>query len=90
MSGQEARAPTYDRQLLLLGPKRNVVLDLWEILRYGLTATAMPTMSPPTDCRRPSGISRASDCWGGLLSNAHDQLADAIGRDIAATANSGP
>ena len=28
-------ALTYDRQLLLLGSKRNEVLDLWEVHRYG-------------------------------------------------------
>ena len=27
--------PTYDRQLLLLGPKRNAILELAEIERYG-------------------------------------------------------
>src|ERR1700724_1420167 len=27
--------PLYDRELLLLGAKRNVVLDLWEVQRYG-------------------------------------------------------
>src|SRR5215471_2329422 len=29
------QAPLYDRQLLLLGAKRNAVLDLWEVRRYG-------------------------------------------------------
>jgi hypothetical protein len=27
--------PVYDRELLLLGAKRNAVLDLWEVQRYG-------------------------------------------------------
>ncbi len=25
----------YDRELLLLGPKRDTVLELWEVQRYG-------------------------------------------------------
>jgi hypothetical protein len=28
--------PTYDRQLLLGGAKRNAVLELWEVKRYGI------------------------------------------------------
>jgi hypothetical protein len=35
MSNEEAVALTYDRDLLLLGPKRNALLDLWEVCRYG-------------------------------------------------------
>jgi hypothetical protein len=27
--------PVYDRELLLLGAKRNAVLNLWEVQRYG-------------------------------------------------------
>ena len=32
---QDQATPAYDRQLLLLGPKRNVVLDLAEVHRDG-------------------------------------------------------
>ena len=32
---QHPVADFYDRQLLLLGRKRNAVLELWEIERYG-------------------------------------------------------
>jgi hypothetical protein len=34
MSSEGASAITYDRQLLLLGSKPNVMLDLSEVLRY--------------------------------------------------------
>jgi len=37
VSGERAgkRDPLHDRQLLLLGAKRNAVLELWELQRYG-------------------------------------------------------
>jgi hypothetical protein len=31
-----ASQPTYDRHLLLSGIKRNAVLELWEVQRYGI------------------------------------------------------
>jgi hypothetical protein len=34
-TSKEAVMPTYGRQLLLLGPKRNSVLELWEV-RHGI------------------------------------------------------
>jgi hypothetical protein len=34
-SNNEAMMSVYGRQLLLLGPKRNSVLALWEVSRYG-------------------------------------------------------
>ena len=34
-SGSDSRSSTYDRQLLLSGSKRNAVLELWEVQRYG-------------------------------------------------------
>jgi hypothetical protein len=33
---------TYDRQHLLLGPKRNAVLELWEVHRYGTDSYGDP------------------------------------------------
>ena len=35
MPEQEAETPSYDRRLLLAGPKRSTVLALWEVQRYG-------------------------------------------------------
>jgi len=35
MSGEESVRSLYGRQLLLLGAKRNSVLELWEVLRFG-------------------------------------------------------
>lgn len=35
VSSDDAVVSSYGRQLLLLGAKRNSVLELWEVLRYG-------------------------------------------------------
>ena len=81
----------YDRQLLLLGPKRDVVLELWEVQRYGSDSYGDPAYVsvyglPPTTWHE-KGIRllgrTAVEC-------TRDQLADAIGRDTAAVANSAP
>ena len=40
---QGSGAAFYDRQLLLLGPKRNRVLDLREVLRYGTDSYGDPS-----------------------------------------------
>ena len=36
------RLSLYDRELLLLGPKRNAVLELWEVERYGKDSYGNP------------------------------------------------
>ncbi len=81
----------YDRQLLLLGPKRDVVLELWEVLRYGSDsygdAAYVSIYGLPPTIWHEKGIRllgrTAVEC-------TRDQLADAIGRDTAAVANSAP
>jgi hypothetical protein len=91
MSNDSATDLTYDRKLLLLGSKRNVVLDLWEILRYGADSYADADYVsiyglPPTEWYA-KGIRllgrTAVEC-------TRDQLADAMGREIAATVSSCP
>ncbi len=37
-----SKGPTYDRQLLLEGAKRNAVLDLTEVQRYGIESWGDP------------------------------------------------
>jgi hypothetical protein len=79
----------YDRQLLLLGPKRNVVLDLWEVERYGRDsygdAEYVSVYGLPPARWHQKGIRllgrTAVEC-------TRDQLADAIGRETATTAKS--
>ncbi|MDQ6675149.1 MAG: class I SAM-dependent methyltransferase [Chloroflexota bacterium] len=90
MKGDSATALTYDRQLLLLGSKRNVVLDLWEILRYGndsygdaeyVSIYGLPPAEWYAKGIRLLGRT-AVEC-------TRDQLADAMGQEIAAAASLG-
>lgn len=76
---------------MLLGPKRNEVLDLWEIRRYGTDSYG--------DADYVSVYGLAPDEWYGrgirLLGRTavectRDRLADAMGRDIAAAASLAP
>jgi hypothetical protein len=84
-------AVLYDRQLLLQGPKRNAVLDLWEVQRYGIDsygdAEYLSIYGLPPATWYGEGIRilgrTAVEC-------TRDQLADAIGRDTATTAKSVP
>jgi hypothetical protein len=78
----------YDRQLLLHGAKRNSILELWEVERYGTESYGDSDYVsiyglPPRDWYA-KGIRllgrTAVEC-------TRDELADAIGRDIAAVAN---
>ena len=79
----------YDRQLLL-GPKRDVVLELWEVQRYGSDsygdAAYVSIYGLPPTTWHEKGIRllgrTAVEC-------TRDPLADAIGRDTAALVNSG-
>jgi len=88
---QHPVADFYDRQLLLLGPKRNAVLELWEIERYGSDsygdADYVSIYGLPPATWHEKGIRllgrTAVEC-------TRDQLADAIGRDMATAANSAP
>jgi hypothetical protein len=84
-------ADLYDRRLLLLGPKRNDVLELWEVQRYGSDsyddADYVSIYGLPPAAWHEKGIRllgrTAVEC-------TRDQLADAIGRDTAAAAQSLP
>ena len=81
----------YDRQLLLLGPKRDVVLDLWEVQRYGSQsygdADYVSIYGLPPATWYEKGIRLLGRT---VVECTRDQLADAIGRDTAAVANSAP
>ena len=82
-------ALTYDRQLLLLGSKRNEVLDLWEVHRYGTDSygdadyVSIYGLAPSEWYRKGIRLlgRTAVEC-------TRDRLADAMGADIAATAKS--
>jgi hypothetical protein len=83
--------PVYDRQLLLGGAKRDTVLELWEVQRYGTDSYGDADYvslygMPPSDWYA-SGIRllgrTAVEC-------TRDGLGDAIGKDIAAVARTAP
>jgi hypothetical protein len=87
-SGQ---APTYDRQLLLAGAKRNAVLELWEVERYGADSFGNSNYvsiygMPPSEWHA-KGIRllgrTAVEC-------TRDGLGDAIATDVAAIAGKTP
>src|SRR6516164_7776600 len=86
-----ASLPIYDRELLLDGVKRNAVLELWEVLRYGTDSYGDPDYvsvfgMPPEDwfAKGVRLLGRtAVEC-------TRDELASAIGRDVAAIAAKGP
>ena len=93
MTGQDAeeKPATYDRQLLLQGTKRNAVLTLWEVKRYGADSfhdedyVSIYAMRP--DEWYAKGIRllgrTAVEC-------TRDALGNAIGKEIAITAAKAP
>ena len=60
----------YDRELLLLGAKRNEVLDLWEVQRYGSDSYGDIDYASVYGMRPAIGMRRARDFWDGQPSNA--------------------
>ena len=80
---------TYDRQLLLLGAKRNAVLDLSEVLRYGTESYGDANYVSVYGLQPAEWYARGIRLLGRTaVECTRDQLADAIGRDIATTASS--
>jgi hypothetical protein len=83
--------PVYDRELLLLGVKRNAVLDLWEVQRYGndnygdIDYVSVYGMRPADWHAKGARLlgRTAVEC-------TRDRLADAIGKEVAAIAGSRP
>jgi hypothetical protein len=81
----------YDRRLLLAGAKRNALLELWEVQRYGIDSygdadyVSIYGMRPPEwDAKGVRLLGRtAVEC-------TRDELGDAIGKDVAATAATAP
>ena len=91
MRARDKGSPAYDRNFLLLGPKRNRVLTLDDVERYGVESYG--------DAHYVSIYGLRPDAWFAkgvrLLGRTavectRDRLADAIGRDVAAAAHSAP
>jgi 16S rRNA G966 N2-methylase RsmD len=87
MSNDRATTLTYDRQLLLLGPKRNMILDLWEVFRYGTDTYGDANYVSVYGLQPGSWYARGIRLLGRtVVECTRDQLANAIGEDIAGIA----
>ena len=84
-----SKGPAYDRQLLLKGAKRNAVLDLTEVRRYGIESWGDPDYVCIYGLRPADWYGKGIRILGRTaVECTRDELADNIGRDIAAVANS--
>ena len=85
------QVPTYDRELLLAGTKRNTVLELWEVQRYGSDSygdrnyVSIYGMAPADWYAKGVRVlgRTAVEC-------TRDRLGDAFGKDVAMLATKGP
>ena len=86
-----SKGPAYDRQLLLDGEKRNAILDLTEVQRYGMESWSDPDYVRLYDLRPADWYARGIRILGRTaVECTRDELADNIGRDIATVAKSAP
>lgn len=77
-------SPTYDRQLLLLGPKRNAILELSEVERYGREGYGDPDYVSIYGMRPAEWYAKGVRLLGRTaVECTRDALADAIGKDVA-------
>jgi len=85
------RGPTYDRQLLLGGAKRNAVLGLWEVQRYGIDSYGDAEYVSIYGMRPSHWYASGVRLLGRTaVECTRDGLGDAIGKDIAAVAGTAP
>ncbi|MGE5525493.1 MAG: hypothetical protein ACM3SS_17405 [Rhodospirillaceae bacterium] len=83
--------PTYDRELLLLGPKRNAVLDLWEIHRYGSESYGDPDYVSIYGLTPAHWYAKGIRILGRTaVECTRDDLAQAIAKDVSALATPFP
>lgn len=81
----------YDRQLLLYGPKRNTVLELSEVQRYGTDSFGDPDYVSIYGLRPAEWYAKGIRLLGRTaVECTRDAVADAIGMDIAAAASKLP
>jgi hypothetical protein len=81
----------YDRQLLLGGAKRNAVLDLREVQRYGIDSYGDADYVSVYGMRPAEWYANGIRLLGRTaVECTRDGLADAIGKDVAAIAATAP
>jgi hypothetical protein len=79
--------PAYDRRLLLLGAKRTAVLELGEIRQYGTDSYGNPDHVSIYGLRPADWHAKGIRLLGRTaVECTRDELADAIGKDVAAVA----
>jgi hypothetical protein len=84
MSGDDAVVSPYGRQLLLLGAKRNSVLELWEVLRYGADTFGDANYVSIYGLQPAEWYARGIRLLGRTaVECTPDHVADQIGRDVA-------
>lgn len=82
-----SRQAIYDRQLLLSGIKRNVVLELWEVQRYGVDSYHDADYVAVYGMRPAEWYAKGVRLLGRTaVECTRDALGDAIGKDVAAVA----
>ncbi len=81
------RQKQYDRELLLFGAKRNAVLELSEVQRYGMDSYGDPDYVSIYGMRPPDWHAKGARVLGRTaVECTRDGLGDAIGKDVAAIA----
>src|SRR6266852_2649083 len=81
------RQKQYDRELLLFGAKRNAVLELSEVQRYGMDSYGDPDYVSIYGLRPPDWHAKGARVLGRTaVECTRDGLGDAIGKDVAAIA----
>jgi hypothetical protein len=83
--------PIYDRELLLGGAKRNVVLEMWEVLRYGSDSYGNADHVSVYGMRPADWYAKGVRLLGRTaVECTPNALADAIGKDVAGVAALAP
>lgn len=83
----ESSVPRYDRDLLLSGVKRNAVLELAEVQRYGVDSYGDPDYVSVYGLRPGDWHAKGVRLLGRtVVECTRDPLGDAIGRDVARVA----
>ena len=79
--------PLYDRALLLLSAKRNAVLELWEVQRYGSDSFGDTEYVSIYGLRPADWHAKGARLLGRTaVECTPDRLGDAVGKDVAAVA----
>jgi hypothetical protein len=91
LRADDPNEPAYNRELLLHGPKRNEVLSLAEVQRYGSDGFSDPDYIQLYGMTPPQWYARGVRLLGRTtVECTRDPLADRIGQEIAAVAASLP